>query len=297
MRPAPFQTGVEFVLVETNGTRLFVQQDSEAGDPVLLLHFGMSHLGVWDLVVPYLTDRYRVVRVDLRGHGRSDRLADGYTLEKMGRDILGVMDHLGIERAHLVGSSMGAEVAASMAAQAQNRVISLALEGAFQNCFGRDSIYGEPSEAKKAELRAARAARPPLVGDTPEEAVAQWLRRWGRPDDERMARALRGAIGPLPDGRYAPLGAYAQNAYMESFWEARFDRFYEAINRPVLFLPDAASAADPTAQASIAWFRSILRHSAVVNIPGAQHAAVLVDQPERFARAVMQFHRHLSLLT
>lgn len=288
------------MLIETNGTRLYVQQDSEAGDPLLLLHFGMSHLGVWERVVPYLTDRYRVVRVDLRGHGRSDKPADGYTQENMGRDILGVMDHLGIERAHLVGSSMGAEVAAALAAQAQNRVISLALEGAFQNCFGRDSIYGDASlaEAKKAELRAARAARPPAVGDTADEALAEWLRRWGRPNDEALARAMRGAIGPLPDGRYGPLSQpYVQNAYMEAFWDARFDQFYEAINCPVLFLPDAESAGDATTQASIAWFRSLLRHSAVVNIPGAQHAAVVVDQPERFARAVMQFHRHVTLLT
>ncbi len=284
------------MLVETNGTRLYVQQDSEAGEPVLFLHFGNACAAVWDLVIPHFVDRYRVLRLDLRGHGRSDQPPDGYAIENLARDVVGVLDALGIDQTHIVGSSMGAEVAASLAAQWPDRVRTLVLEGAFQNAFGRDSIYGEPSEALLADLRATRAARPPLVGDTPDEVLAEWLNRWGRSGDDRLARALRPAIGPTRDGRYAPIGAPILDAYMEAFWSARFDKYYQQINSPVLFLPDEASVQDPTAQASIAWFRSILRHSALVEIPGAEHAAVVLDQPERFARAVLSFHRASSML-
>lgn len=252
--------------VETNGIRLFVQEDSSAGEPLLLLHFGMSHLGVWEQVVPHFTDGYRVVRVDLRGHGRSDKPPDGYDLATLAQDIIGVMDALQIERAHLVGSSMGAEVATALAATAQGRVITLALEGLVQNAFGPHSVYGEVSPARKAELRAARA--------------------------------LQGAVGPLPDGGWGPLSPpYAQDAYMETFWDARFDQLFEQVNCPVLFLPDEDSLQDPVGKASLAWFRSLLRYSAVAEIPGARHAAVLLDQPERFARAIRQFHRHVTLLT
>lgn len=178
-------------------------------------------------------------------------------------------------------------------------MLSLALEGLTQNAFGPHSIYGDPSEGLRSEMRARRASRPPLTGDTQDEVLAMWVERWGRESQEdAFARYLRSLILPLPGGRWGLLCPPAvTDAYMESFWEARFDKCFEAINRPVLFLPEAGAMADPTARASLAWFRSLLRHSAVVEIPGARHAGVVLDQTERFARAVLQFHRHVTLLT
>ena len=51
---------------------------------------------MWQRVVPYFQDQYRVILVDLRGHGKSDTPEDGYHMDMMAQDVIGVMDHLKI---------------------------------------------------------------------------------------------------------------------------------------------------------------------------------------------------------
>jgi 2-succinyl-6-hydroxy-2,4-cyclohexadiene-1-carboxylate synthase len=269
------------MLIPTNGTRLHVQSYEQRGEPVIFLHFGTGHLGMWRPVLPWFVPDYWVVTADLRGHGDSDKPADGYTIANMAADIVGVMDHLGIPKAHFVGSSMGAEVSLRLAAEHPERVIDLVLEEAFQNAFGPHSAYGgELSESRLAELRAQRAARPPLAADTAEEATARLVARWGRPDlrSGPFYDCMSEAIGPTANGKFdlkAP--AFASSAYMEDFWNTRFDRDFARVRCPVLFLPDQASMQDPSVQASMAWFRGLLPESYIELIPNAEHAAVWLD--------------------
>jgi pimeloyl-ACP methyl ester carboxylesterase len=288
---------VQDLFVLTNGTRLHVQDHSGTGEAVLFLHFGTGHLGVWNRVIPFFQPNYRVITLSLRGHGRSEKPSDGYTRENLALDVLGVMDHLGVARAHLVGSSMGAEVAASLAAQWPGRVDSLGLEGAFQNPFGRHGeidVADSEIEATKAQMRAARAGRPQILADSEDEAVRQVLARWGRTPEgsPAFAEAFRGGVGRTESGQFALLvPAYVNDAYMESYWDARFDLDYERITCPVLFLPDAHSYQQESTRASLDWFSGLLERSEVVAIPEAAHAAVVIDQPEPFAAALLAFHR------
>jgi len=67
-------------------------------------------------VVPFFQDDYRLILVDLRGLGRSDKPAKGYHIDDMTGDIAAIMEKLGVKETHIVGSSMGAEVSLSMAA-------------------------------------------------------------------------------------------------------------------------------------------------------------------------------------
>lgn len=288
------------LFIATNGTQLHVQDHGGTGDPILFLHFGTAHLGVWNGVLPFFLPTYRVVTLSLRGHGRSSKPREGYTREQMALDILGVMDTLGLAKAHLVGSSMGAETAASLAAQWPDRVLSLTMEGAFQNPFGPHGEHDVPAEAieaTKAELRAARAGRPPILAETPEEALRKILARWGKtPElDPAFASAMQGAVGPQENGQYGLVASpYVADAYMESYWDSRFDRDYERITCPVLFLPDSHSLTQNSVRASLDWFCSLLAKAEVVALPNAAHAAVVVDQPEPFAAAVLAFHRRHS---
>jgi 2-succinyl-6-hydroxy-2,4-cyclohexadiene-1-carboxylate synthase len=281
------------VLIPTNGIRLHVESYEQRGEPVIFLHFGTGHLGMWRHVLPWFVPDYSVVTADLRGHGDSDKPAGGYTLSNMAADIVGVMDFLGIERAHFVGSSMGAEVSLRLAAEHPERVTDLVLEEAFQNAFGPHSTYGgELSESRLAELRAQRAARPSLTADTLEGAVANLVARWGRPclSSGPFYDCMRESIGPTADGKFdlkAP--AFASSAYMEDFWQTRFDQDFARVRCPVLFLPDEASMQDPGVQASMAWFTGLLPEPYITLIPHAEHAAVWLDYPEACAEAVLKF--------
>jgi pimeloyl-ACP methyl ester carboxylesterase len=78
---------------------------------MVMLHGFLGNQAVWHLViVPQLRRHFRITTVDLRGHGYSDVTPTGYTAENMSRDLEGLMDKLGIERAVLVGHSFGADI-------------------------------------------------------------------------------------------------------------------------------------------------------------------------------------------
>jgi len=98
-----------------------------AGEPVLLvMGLGGEH-HAWDLVRRELARRYRLVLLDNRDAGASDEARGPYGLGEMAMDAIGLMDHLGIERFHLVGASMGGAIAQHMALVAPTRVATLVL--------------------------------------------------------------------------------------------------------------------------------------------------------------------------
>jgi pimeloyl-ACP methyl ester carboxylesterase len=103
----------------------------EDGEAVVLIHGFGSSLAAWDALVPALEDRYRVLRLDLKGFGRSSKYAADYGLDEHVAVILALMDHEGLGRAHLVAHSWGTAVALALAEAAQDRVGRLVLTSAW----------------------------------------------------------------------------------------------------------------------------------------------------------------------
>lgn len=98
------------------------------GPDVIMLHGLSGNLAVWHLkMVPMLRQNYRITTFDLRGHGRSDMPPRGYTTGDMAEDLRGIMDALDIEYAHLVGHSMGADIALNFALRYPERTDRLVL--------------------------------------------------------------------------------------------------------------------------------------------------------------------------
>lgn len=119
---------------EHDGLRLAYRQDGE-GDPILLIHgFASSSLVNW--VSPgwfrTLTEAgYRVIAIDNRGHGFSAKSHDAadYTPSAMASDAAALLDHLGIEKAHVMGYSMGARITAFLTIEHPERVHSAVFGG------------------------------------------------------------------------------------------------------------------------------------------------------------------------
>jgi pimeloyl-ACP methyl ester carboxylesterase len=109
--------------------------DKGEGDPVLMIHgFASSHFVNW--VSPgwfkTLNDAgYRAIAFDNRGHGQSSKSYDpaDYTPQKMASDAAALLDHLGIERAHVMGYSMGARITAFLALQEPAKVATVIFGG------------------------------------------------------------------------------------------------------------------------------------------------------------------------
>lgn len=107
--------------------------DEGKGTPVVLIHGGTSSAEFWTErigVVPRLSEQFRTIALDCRGHGRSgkphDRAAYG---KQMVRDVVALLDFLNIEQAHVVGYSMGAEIALRLVTEYPKRVRSLIIGG------------------------------------------------------------------------------------------------------------------------------------------------------------------------
>lgn len=127
-------TAFDVNFFEHDGMRLAYREEGQ-GDPVLLIHgFASSSLVNW--VSPgwfrTLTEAgYRAIAIDNRGHGLSDKSHEqaDYVPGKMAADAAALLDHLGIERAHVMGYSMGARISAFMALEHADRVHSVVFGG------------------------------------------------------------------------------------------------------------------------------------------------------------------------
>lgn len=162
--------------------------DEGEGDPILLIHgFGSTHAVNWVNPgwVSFLTNAgYRVIALDNRGHGRSTKSyePEDYVPAAMASDVAALLDHLGIARAHVMGYSMGARVAAFTALHHPQKVATLILGG-----LGLGMIEGVGGWDEIAEA---------LVTDRPEEIEGERPRMFRAFADQTQSdrRALAACI-------------------------------------------------------------------------------------------------------
>lgn len=103
-----------------------------AGEPLLLLHGFSGDSTTWHRIAKALADRWRVIMLDILGHGASDKPpnVESYRMESVAADIMDLLDQLEIKRTHLLGYSMGGRLALVMAQRYPERIHSLTLESA-----------------------------------------------------------------------------------------------------------------------------------------------------------------------
>ena len=118
----------ERLQVTVDGVRLVCHESGAADTPALVLLHGLGDDGgVWEAVGAEFARHYRVLAIDLRGHGLSD-WPGTYSFELMRDDVLGVLDQLGLDRVNLLGHSMGGTVAYLIAEKEPGRIDRLILE-------------------------------------------------------------------------------------------------------------------------------------------------------------------------
>ncbi|GAA5174610.1 alpha/beta fold hydrolase [Pseudonocardia eucalypti] len=167
------------------GVRLHVR-DVGRGRPVLLIAgFGLDH-EVWHAQLRDLAPSYRVLGLDLRGTGSSDKPVRGYGMDRLVADVRTVLDRLDLRDVSLVGYSFGGQVGLAVAAAGERRLAQLVLvcsngvraTRSARFPFGRDADRLEPAllTAERTDRKAARRANVRgAFGTVPEPGLVDWL--------------------------------------------------------------------------------------------------------------------------
>ena len=158
---------------EVNGINLYYETHG-AGHPLILLHGGLGSGEMFGPVLPALAARHQVIAVDLQGHGRTADVDRPLDLRTMADDIAALIDHLGLDRPHLVGYSLGGGVALRAAVAHPEKIGRLVAASAHVRS---DAIYPE-MRAQQGQVTGAAAE---FMKDTPMYQLYQ--RVAPRPED------------------------------------------------------------------------------------------------------------------
>lgn len=181
--------------------------DSGSGPAVVLLHGNGSNMRWWDrnAVLPHLARRYRVIAFDARGHGRSGKPHEPSAYGKeYALDVVRLLDHLKIQRAHIVGYSMGAMTTVQLLTLHPERVVTAVLGGAAGRISPSATFEAQmEKEAKEREVdcisrsqtnRLMPAGTPPMTDSAfAEQRAACFADPFM--DGKALAAASRSAVG------------------------------------------------------------------------------------------------------
>jgi len=133
-----------------NGARIHYQRSGN-GFPLLMIHAGIADSRMWEPQAQAFANDFDMIRPDLRGFGNSELPPKPYSLRA---DLVGLLDHIGVDRAHVVGCSMGGTVAIDLALEHPARVARLVLVGSGVS----GSNLGQADSALFADVEAADKA-------------------------------------------------------------------------------------------------------------------------------------------
>ncbi|MDZ7895812.1 MAG: 3-oxoadipate enol-lactonase [Sphingobium sp.] len=257
------------VITTGDGCAIAWRMDGPADAPVLMLSNSLgTDMHMWDAQIAAWSARFRVLRYDQRGHGRSGAPSGSYSIDRLGRDAIELLDALGIDKVDFCGLSLGGMIGQWLGVRATDRLRRLVLANT-------SSFMGPPS---------AWDARIELVRQQGMEPLTQAsVARWFTPE---FAQTGRAAIAPVE----AMLLATSPDGYAGSCAAIRdmdMRRMIALIETPALIIGGTLDPATPPPHSE----------ALAAGIAGAQllmlDAAHLsnVELPEAFAQAVLDFVR------
>ncbi len=256
--------------VRANGIDIEHRLEGPADAPVVTLsHSLAATLHLWDAQAPALAARYRVLRYDVRGHGRSSVPPPPYTLEQMADDVDGLLGALGIAETHFVGLSMGGLIGMTLALRHPRRVRSLVLADT-------TASYG-PERAARWDER-IRAAEAGGVASLVDMTLGGWFTaefRARRPDVMDDVRAM---LAPTRTDGY--VGAIRAIGYVD------LREAIAKITRPTLILVGEHDQGTDLGMARTMHAR--IAGSELAVIPNAAHCSC-IEAADEFNRLVLAF--------
>lgn len=263
-----------------HGTRFHYTEWGQATAPsVVLLHGITGHARTWDDEARALSARWRVLALDLRGHGDSDPAPDGdYSTATLADDLATFVDSLGLSQVSIVALSLGGRVAIAYAARHSASIRRLVIV----------DIGPEIASSGRARVGGGMAGSPERF-----ESVARAM-DYTRAQNPRYAEALvrhrvEHGVRTLPDGGVTwKYDRAIREAVRSGRWRDPIDLWplWSAITCPTLIVRGEES--DILSPEIARRMQDALPHAVLVDIPGAGHT-VPGDQPRAFLDTVTEF--------
>jgi len=244
-------------------------QDEGRGAPVMLIHGVGADGSSWDAIAAALSGEFRILRLDLRGHGRSGHIEGACSLDDFVRDVADAMNAVRVARAHIVGFSLGGMIAQALALQHPERVDRLVLLSAVE---GRTEEERERVRVRLATLREKGVAA--IMGASQD--------RWFTPgfvarNPDLVARRMQ----QLREN-HAPSYAAAYTVFSTSDLGERL----HAIRAPTLIATGEHDQGSNTRMAR--FMHAEIAGSRLEILPGLRHS-ILVEAPDLVTRMVRDF--------
>lgn len=254
-----------------DGAAIAWSSDGDESSPPVLLVMGLAYpAAMWWRLVPALAERYRVLRVDNRGAGLTGDVPGApYTIETMAGDCLAVLDEAGVDRAQVVGISMGGLISQEIALTAPERVSSLCLvathAGTAHAVWDPDALAMLSNRGEMTVQEAAEMSLPfNYAAGTPRERIEQ---DW----------AVRFPLAASPTG-------YLNQLAGASAWSG-LERL-SSLDVPTLVLHGEVDRLVPVDNGRR--LAKAIPGAELVVVPDANHV-LMTDQPEQVEKALLDW--------
>ena len=266
------------------GIKIHLREWPGAGRPFVLLHGLSSNCRTWDLVAVFLaTAGHRVLAVDQRGHGQSDKPDEGYDFATITADLAKLIHQADLQQPILVGQSWGGNVVLEFGVRYPEMACGLAfIDGGFLDLRMRADATWE---------KVAVDLKPPNLNGTPREQMKTYM-KINHPDwDDIVIEGALANFETLSDGTIRPWLTLPRHlAILRSLWEQHPSSLYPQVKAPVLICP----AEDPKNQAwmtiksnQVAAAQNGLPHSKVHWFENSDHD-IHMQRPQRLVALFLE---------
>ncbi|MFZ2084632.1 MAG: 3-oxoadipate enol-lactonase [Candidatus Sulfotelmatobacter sp.] len=237
------------------------------GEPVLVFSNSLgTDFSMWDPQMAELGRRFRILRYDTRGHGQSAATPGGYTIEQLGRDVLGLLDSLRLDRVHFCGLSMGGMIGIWLGIHASSRLHRLVLCNTAARIGTKEMWNARIATARRDGMKSVAGA-----------VIERWFTSGFRASfPEKVARAQHMLENTSPEGYAACCAAIRDMDQRKTVAQ---------IEVPTLVIYGGSDSVIPTAEAHFLTDR--IQGAAEVELPAAHLSNV--EQANAFTEAVSNF--------
>ena len=250
-----------------DGCRIAWRSDGPSEAPVLVLSNSLgTAMAMWDEQVAALAGSFRLLRYDTRGHGASTAPPGDYSLDRLGRDVVELLDGLGIEQAHFCGLSLGGMTGQWLGVHAPERITKLVIANS-SSCMGPPDSWQQRMSVVREQGMAAIA----------QAVIDRWFTpRFIAGEALGLARTHEQLLATSPQG-YAGCCAAIRDMDLRPV--------VHLIGRPTLVIGGSDDPATPPEHAEA--IASAIAGSRLVTLDAAHLSNI--EQPEAFTTALLDF--------